>query len=151
MSSVPDLGLLEKPETLAGYLRESGLLDPGEVLTIEPLGGGISNRIVKVITPRRTLVLKQAQPKLRVAVDWFAAIDRVLIEADCMQALRPALPFGTVPEVYFIDRDNYLYAMECAPPDSVLWKSELLEGTVDLHVATHVGRILGLMHDKIGR
>ena len=141
-----DFGLLEDQHHLAAYLLERGLLEDGEQLSVAYLGGGISNRIALISTPRQAFVLKQAQPKLKVKVDWFAPVHRVLIEAEAMEAWRPMLPPGTVPEILFIDRQRFLYAMEAAPPDSVLWKVRLMRGEVDLGVARAVGEILGRMH-----
>lgn len=142
----PDLTLLSTPATLRAYLETRGLVERGEPLEVHALGGGVSNSIVRVAIGERCMVLKQAQPKLRVEADWFAPVDRVLIEADCMQVLADLLPAGTVPRVLFVDPNQYLYGMECLPAGSVLWKTELLAGSVDLDVATRVGLILARMH-----
>jgi len=141
-----DFGLLEDQGRLTTYLVERGLLEAGDEASVSPLGGGISNRIALVSTAARSFVVKQAQPKLKTKVDWFAPVDRVLIEAAAMQTWRPMLPPGTVPEVFFIDRERFLYAMEAAPLGSEMWKSSLMRGEVDLATARAVGEILGCMH-----
>ncbi len=56
------------------------------------------------------------------------------------------LPPGTVPEVYFEDRPNYLFAMTCAPDDSVTWKTYLMIGHVHPEIAGELGTILGTIH-----
>ncbi len=143
-----DVSLLDDTPLLQQYLITHGLLSRGEAIQVASLGGGVSNKIIKVIAPTRTLVIKQAQPKLRVAVDWYASVDRVLIEAECMREVGKLLPPGTVPEIYFIDKERYIYAMECAPEGSILWKTDLLDGRVDLRTAAYVGRILGAIHGR---
>jgi aminoglycoside phosphotransferase (APT) family kinase protein len=148
MEEAIDTTLLSDQERLAPYLIEWGLLGEEEPFELRSLGGGVSNRIVEIVCQDRSFVLKQAQPKLDVKEEWFAPIDRVLIEADCMEALRGLLPPGVVPEVYFVDRERFTYGMESAPAGSILWKKELMEGRIDPSVAGYVGEILAAMHSK---
>jgi aminoglycoside phosphotransferase (APT) family kinase protein len=148
MDEVIDTTLLNDPAQLAPYLVERGLLAEGEPFDLRSPGGGVSNHIVEVVCKDRSFVLKQAQPKLDVEEEWFAPIDRVLIEADCMEALRDLLPPGVVPEVYFIDRERFAYGMASASEGSVLWKQELMGGQIDPSIAGYVGQILAAMHSK---
>lgn len=143
-----DFDLLLDKSKLASYLADNGLVAERDQLNIEHLGGGVSNKIVRVTSAERSFVVKQAQPKLQVRVDWFAPVDRVLIEAKTMRVLRDLLPPGTVPEVLFIDSDRFLYAMECVPASAETWKAKLLKGEADLGVAAMAGQILGMMHGR---
>jgi tRNA A-37 threonylcarbamoyl transferase component Bud32 len=145
---VHDTALLDRPDALKDYLVGHHIIGQAETISVTPLEGGVSNKIVKVATPERTVVIKQAQPKLKVQVDWFANVDRALIEAKFMQVLQNLLPAGVVPRIYAVDPEQYLFVMECAPEDSVLWKADLMRGTVDLDVCRRVGEILGTMHGK---
>src|ERR1700740_1139480 len=87
------------------YLRTTGrLTSPGRV---EPLGGGVSNLVLRVVTDQGPFVLKQSRPQLRTRDPWFSDLDRVYREQEVMQALGPLLPAGTVPQVLFVDRPNY--------------------------------------------
>ena len=143
-----DTALLDKADVLRDYLAGQGIIGPDETISVTPLEGGISNKIVKVSTPVRKVVIKQAQPKLRVKTEWLANVDRALIEARFMQVLQDLLPSGVVPRIYAIDPEQYLFVMECAPEDSVLWKTDLMGGKVDLDVCRRAGEILGIMHGK---
>lgn len=58
------------------------------------------------------------------------------------------LPPGTVPQVHFEDRPNYLFAMTCAPDDSETWKTRLMNGQADPQIAGLLGTILGTIHAK---
>ena len=68
-------------------------------------------------------MIKQCRERLRVAMDWRARLDRIWTEYATIELLQAILPEGTVPRILFDDRSNYLFAMTCAPDDSVTWKS----------------------------
>ena len=52
---------IDVPGALEEYLRTSGRIEPGEPVTIEALGGGVSNRTLLVRRQRgRSWVVKQA-------------------------------------------------------------------------------------------
>ena len=128
------------------YLASQGVLPIDAQLTVAPLGGGVSNIVLMVRTPSQCLVLKQALPELRVAAYWPSRIDRALREAEALRIVADHLPSGAVPEVYFIDAENYIYGMSCAPASATLWKEDLLAGEVEVPVAAAAGRILAQMH-----
>ncbi len=132
------------------YLRERGRVGPGPA-RVEPLGWGVSNAVLRVVTPERTFVLKQSRPQLRTRDAWFSDLERVYREQEVMQALFPLLPAPTVPEVLFADRDNFVFAMSHAPEGSRVWKESLLAGEVDRAVGERAGFILGRIHEATGR
>jgi 5-methylthioribose kinase len=136
-------------ENAAEYLRARGWVGPGPV-RVEPLGGGVSNAVLRAESEGRRFVLKQSRPRLRTREDWFSDLERVYREQEVMEALAPVLPPGTVPEVLFADRANFVFAMSHAPPGSRVWKQELLAGVVDFGVAEHAGRVLGRIHEWSG-
>jgi len=113
--------------------------------TIEPLAGGVSNQVLRVTTPERRFVLKQSRPQLRTRDAWFSDLERIWREQEVMQALHPHLP-DVVPEVLFVDRANYVYAMSHAPMEAKVWKAELLDGRIDRDFGGSVGSVLGRMH-----
>jgi 5-methylthioribose kinase len=127
------------------YLRRRGWLDGPA--TVEPLGGGVSNAVLRIETPERLFVLKQSRPQLRTRDAWFSDLDRVYREQEVMQVLAPLLPSHTVPDVLFADRDNYVFIMAHAPRGAQVWKQQLLAGDVDFAVGEHAGRILGRIHE----
>jgi 5-methylthioribose kinase len=133
-------------ENALDYLRARGWIHAGQA-RIEPLGWGVSNSVLRIVTPERTFVLKQSRPRLRTRDTWLSDIERVYREQEVMQLLHPLLPEPTVPEVLFSDRPNYVFAMSHAPAGSQVWKETLLRGQVDLAVGERAGRILGQMHE----
>src|SRR5262245_35657923 len=132
------------------YLRERGWVG-AEPVSVEPLGGGVSNAVLRVVTPERTFVLKQSRPQLRTRDAWFSDLARVYREQEVMQVLHPLLPAPTVPEVLFCDRANFVFALSHAPAGARVGKEALLAGEVDVTLGERAGVILGRMHETTAR
>ncbi|MGH9659503.1 MAG: phosphotransferase family protein, partial [Bryobacteraceae bacterium] len=120
------------------YLRSRGV----EAIRATELGGGVSNRVWLVETPRERLVLKQALGRLRVEEEWLSDRARVFRESAALKALAPCLPAGSVPLVLFEDAREFAFAMTAAGPESANWKDLLLAGDAREDTAETVGRLL---------
>jgi 5-methylthioribose kinase len=136
-------------ENAVDYVRELGWIGR-EPAQAEVLSGGVSNQVLRITTPERRFVLKQSRPQLRTRDDWFSDLDRIYREQEVMQALHPYLP-SVVPEVLYVDRPNYVYAMSHAPLEATVWKADLLAGKIDLELGEKVGRTLGRIHEVSGQ
>ncbi|HXJ94352.1 MAG TPA: phosphotransferase [Terriglobia bacterium] len=133
----------------AAYLREKGFAVGDGDLSLECLPGGVSNRTVLVrFSDGRSWVLKQALPKLRVAVDWFSSPERIHREALALQWFARLAPAGSVPCFEFEDEPNYLLGMDAVPFPHQNWKTVLLSGRVNLNYVQQFGRLLGLVHRR---
>jgi 5-methylthioribose kinase len=132
------------------YLREQWLLNT-QCAEVETLSGGVSNVVLRVVTPERTFVLKQSRPQLRTRDAWFSDPERVYREQDVMRVLQPLLPKDTVPEILFSDRRNFVFAMSHAPAGARVWKEMLLAGSVELALGERAGSILGRIHEATAR
>lgn len=120
---------IEQPGALAGYLRATGRIEPGECPTVTRLAGGVSNRTLLVERPNgETWVVKQALPKLRVAVDWFSDPKRIEREALGLRRLSELAPAGSVPSLVFLDPERHILAMRAVPRPHENWKDQLLAG-----------------------
>jgi 5-methylthioribose kinase len=139
------------PDTAGAYLSRHGKIAESADFDAVELGGGVSNRVVQVRTADDCLVLKQPRPNLAVEEDWPADTGRVHNEAAATRAygsiLEATALSASVPAVRFEDHDEDVVGFECAPDDARMWKSDLLEGSVDPRVAEEVGRVLGTVHD----
>jgi 5-methylthioribose kinase len=138
--------------TAVDYLRDSGRVPEGSDVRVRELTGGVSNIVLRVeVAGRPPFVVKQCRERLRVAMDWRARLDRIWTESATLAVLGTILPAGTVPQVLFEDRPNYLFAMTCAPDDAATWKSHLMAGWVDPDVAARLGTIVGTIHSDAPR
>lgn len=125
------------------YLAARG--DPlPKAAVVEELGGGVSNRVLLIETGSRRFVLKQSLDRLRVQDDWRADRSRIFREARALQDAARFLPSGAVPQVLWVDQENFVFAMTAAAPAAQSWKAQLLAGEIDPGVAATVGSLLGL-------
>ena len=133
------------PEILEAVQRSGLVRDPDSV-AFRRLDGGVSSDIWLVDDGIRRFCVKRALPKLRVAADWQAPVDRNLYEGRWMQWANRAEP-GSAPELLYQDEGAGLLAMAYLPPSRYpLWKSELRAGRVEPDFARLVGKALARIH-----
>jgi 5-methylthioribose kinase len=143
------MGVELTPATALAYLREHGVVPDDASGEATALGGGVSNRVVMAETDAGCFVLKQPLANLAVADDWPADVARIHNEASATRAYASVLEGmagARVPAVRFEDDRDHVAVFSCAPNDAVMWKRELLDGTVDGDVARKTGEILGAVH-----
>jgi 5-methylthioribose kinase len=135
------------PETAVEYLRETGRVPPRRAVDVRALGWGVSNIVMRVdVEGEPPFVIKQARERLRTKRLWISRLERIWTEKAALELLFELVPDGVVPKVLFADTDNYLFAMTCAPDDSVVWKERLLAGEADPEIARKAGEVLGTIH-----
>jgi 5-methylthioribose kinase len=89
---------------------------------------------------------KRALPKLRVAADWRAPIERNLYEARWMQVAEAAVP-GSAPRMLGQHPGLGVLVMSWLPPaEHRLWKTLLRDGHAEAATAQAVGRTLVRIH-----
>jgi 5-methylthioribose kinase len=134
------------PAEFAHALRELGLAGSGR-LTGAPLTGGVSSDIWRIDTEHGPVCAKRALPKLRVAADWRASIERNVYEARWMQVADEAHP-GCTPRVLGQHPALGVLVMSYLPSATYrLWKHSLRDGEVDLSVARSVATVLVRIHN----
>jgi len=116
-------------------------------LRVEPLTGGVSSDIVRVMLPDgRAFCAKRALAQLKVAATWEAPLERNHYEIAWLRRAGQIVP-GAAPQVIAEDREHGIALLEYLPPaDYTLWKSDLLSGKADPEVPTSVARALGRIH-----
>ncbi len=128
------------------FLLAHGLAAPREAARWTPLTGGVSSDIWRVELPGRTLCVKRALPRLRVAAEWHAPVSRNAHEWAWLRFARRHVPHA-VPEPLAHDPHAGLFAMQYLPPaDHPLWKAQLLSGDIDVAMAEAVGRVMARLH-----
>ena len=90
--------------------------------------------------------VKRALPRLKVAADWRAPVERGAYEARWMQLVGAISP-ESVPRLLGRDPEAGLFVMEFLDPSRFpLWKAELSRGRVDPNFAALVGSRIGWIH-----
>lgn len=135
----------EVPDILAA-LRHMKLVGASEAPAIVPLTGGVSSDVYRVDLATGPICVKRALPKLRVAAEWLAPIERIHSEVDWFRFAGGAEP-GCVPRILAEDKDAHLFAMNYfEPADYPGWKAQLLDGHVDSDFAGKVGHSIAVIH-----
>jgi 5-methylthioribose kinase len=137
----------EDRDTIAASLERMGLIAHGANLTAVPLSGGVSCDVWHVKMPNgREMIVKRALPRLRVAAEWKAPVERAGTEADWYNLVAEFDP-RIVPEILGEDRAHHVFAMEYLPPQThKLWKAELAAGHAEAEFAVRVGERLAHIH-----
>ena len=131
--------------TVAAYVARRGIVSHGEPLSVQPLGGGVSNVVLAVESPHTRVVVKQSLPRLRVADEWLANRERAVTEAEALRLAAQLTP-DAIPRVFDVDPVECALVMELAPPGWLTWKEFLLAGEADAGVAARVGSLLAAWH-----
>jgi len=129
------------------FLQTAGLMQPGAQLACVPLTGGVSSDIWKVDLPGRSVCVKRALPRLRVAQVWEAPVERNRYERLWMETVAAIVP-GAVPGVLAGDDSGFLAMAYLAPEHYPLWKAELAAGRSDPVFAGRVGAALARIHAR---
>ena len=138
---------IEDLAALRQYLMLHKRVSPGEIVAFRALQGGVSNRTVLVAwADRHGWVLKQALPKLRVAVDWYSSTERIRVEAEALRWFNRCAPAGATPRFVWEDPPNHLLAMEAIPEGHENWKSILLREEIVADHFQQFGLLLGTIH-----
>lgn len=137
---------LEPEARVKEFLLRHGLMRPAEDATLSPLTGGVSSDLWRVDLPGRSICVKGALARLKVAQEWLAPKSRNRVEYDWLKFASTIAP-AHVPQVLAFDEQAGLFAMQFLPPEEFpVWKAELLAGRIDLEAAYAVGDLVGRLH-----
>ena len=137
----------EEATELTGALVRMGLAAPADVPRYTPLAGGVSSLIVRADIAGRSVCIKRALAKLKVASDWSAPVERSDAEAAWLRAAAAIVP-GAVPQVLGQDAVTRAFAMDyLEPAANPVWKTQLLAGKADTATATAVAGALVAIHN----
>jgi aminoglycoside phosphotransferase (APT) family kinase protein len=136
----------EELRVLRLAMERMGLLASGETPRLTQLSGGVSSLIVRADTQHGSFCVKQALPKLKVAADWLAPVERSATEIEWLKVASRLAP-GAVPQVRAEDRASFTFAMDYLDPQSYpVWKEQLRAGKVDEKFAGEVALLLVAIH-----
>lgn len=140
-----DLEYAPTPE-LGAFLQRTGLCPAASKTRWTPLTGGVSSDIWKVELPGRTVCIKRALSRLKVAAKWEAPVSRNAFEWEWIKFAAHTVP-GSVPLPIAHDLEAGLFAMEyLEPARHPVWKQQLMAGQVDPSVAKALGSTVATLH-----
>ncbi len=144
--SYPIFGLPTMNDELNEFLYRHGLAARGAPIAWTPLPGGVASDICRVDAPPRTLCVKRALGKLKVAADWQVPTTRNAYEWAWIRYASLHAP-GSVPAPLAYDAAFGMFAMEFLDPAAYPnWKQLLLQGTADSGTAAAVAKLLAQLH-----
>jgi D-3-phosphoglycerate dehydrogenase len=135
----------EVVRVLAG---ESPLHPCNRLVAGTPLPGGVASDIRIIQAPGGPQVIKRSLAKLRVASDWFSDPRRSSTEVAAIQSIGALIGKEHVPRVLWSDPEQNTFAMSLIDEPYKNWKTELMNGRVDLRTASSTGHLLGCLHSK---
>lgn len=139
------------PNDILAVLRRGGLLELGVVPTMQPLSGGVSSDIWRVDLAAGAFCVKRALPKLRVAADWQAPVERNAYEAAWMAVVADIVP-DAVPPVLHSDVAGHALVMPFLDPERYRgYKSMLLAGQGERWMAEIVADRLVRIHNTTAK
>lgn len=133
-------------DQLNDFLYRNGLAARGDPIAWTPLAGGVASDIWRVDVPRRTICVKRALGKLKVAAHWEAPTTRNAYEWAWIRYASRHAP-GAVPAPLAHDTALGMFAMEFLDPAAYPnWKQLLLQGIADSGTAVAVAKLLAHLH-----
>lgn len=133
-------------EEARNFLVDHGLAPQHASFEMTSLTGGVSSDIVRIDIGNRSICLKRALPKLKVAGEWHADVRRNAHEVEWLAVAVKIVP-GAVPEVLAADPVMNIYAMPFLDPAMhPIWKSELMVGRIKRGFAASVTTLLARIH-----
>ena len=134
------------PEDILTALARLGLVNRGTGIRAAALPGGVSSDIWKIELGARTVCVKRALARLKVASDWRAPVERNAFEAAWIETAGRIVP-QAVPRLLGHDPEAGLIAMEYLEPDAFpLWKEKLRQGRADPEDARNVAAAIAAIH-----
>lgn len=130
---------------------ELGLGQPGEIGAVTALTGGVASDIASVQVGEARYCVKFALPKLKVAADWHAPVQRNAAEYAWLEVAAKVVPQSAV-RLHGRSEAAHGFVMEFVSGEAVyLWKSALLAGQPLRGEAAKVGDMTGRIHAASAR
>ncbi len=136
----------EQAAAILRFIHAARLVPSGCCPRMRRLTGGVSSDVWLIESRAKAFCVKRALPKLRVAMDWWAPVERNANEAAWFEVVATFMP-EAVPAILAKDAAAGAFAMEYFPQrDYPTWKALLREGKVSIETAAQVGARLARIH-----
>lgn len=136
-------------DNIAEYVHARHLLDvpPKADYSVEQLGGGFLNTVLRISCGGRSIIVKQALDALRLFPDLKVTTDRIVFEHQAILKLNELFPEQTVPPVLHFDDDHRILVMGDLGQTPLL-ETMLINGQVDPITAERLGTFLAELHRR---
>ena len=134
------------PEAICATMRRMNLVPQGERCVCQPLSGGVSSDIWRIVIGNERYCLKRALPRLKVAQLWEAPVARNAFEWEWLKLAGTICP-DAVPKLVAHDPQAGLFVTAYLDPVNYpLWKNQLRDGIVEERTAQRVAERLVRIH-----
>lgn len=136
-------------DNVAEYVHARHLLDvpPDADYSVEQLGGGFLNTVLRISCGGKSVVVKQALDALRLFPDLKVTTDRIVFEHRALIKLNELFPGECIPPVLHFDDDERILVMGDLGQTPLL-ETVLTEGKVDPVTAERLGEFLAELHRR---
>ncbi|HWI25680.1 MAG TPA: aminoglycoside phosphotransferase family protein [Stellaceae bacterium] len=134
--------------TIVAALRQLGIAGASEFVECRPLEGGVSSDIWLAELPDRTVCIKRALPRLKVAQLWEAPVARNQYEWEWFCTVQQVCPAAVPPLLGRVEKADLFVMGYLDPRAYPLWKTRLREGDADPTMAAAVGDLLARIHRR---
>jgi 5-methylthioribose kinase len=140
--------ILDK-DNVAEYVHARHLLHvpPGTDYSVETLGGGFLNTVLRIQSDGQSVIVKQALDALRLFPDLKVTTDRIVFERNALDVVNRLFPDGTAPPVLHFDDDDRILVMGDLGTTPLL-EQQLIDGHVDPDTPDRLGTFLAELHRK---
>ena len=134
-------------DNITEYLHARHLLQvsPGTDYSVEALGGGFLNTVLRIQSGGQSVIVKQALDALRLFPDLKITTDRIVFERKALEILNRLFPDGIVPPILYFDDDNRVLVMGDLGAKPLL-EQALINGHVNPDTAERLGAFLAGLH-----
>jgi hypothetical protein len=132
---------------LLHYLEERDVFCEASELLPVYFSGGVSSTVAMVSNERKSVIVKQALPQLKVTEEWLCDPARMHIEHEALSTYARLVP-DNVPHPIFYDEDNFIMVREAVPDNYPMWKMQLLNGLLDFATARRTIDVLLTVHNE---
>ncbi len=138
--------ILDK-DNVAEYVHARHLLHvpKGSDYSVEALGGGFLNTVLRVQSGGNSVIVKQALDALRSFPDLKVSTDRIVFERKALDVVNKMFPEGTAPPVLDFDDENRILVMGDLGTTPLL-EQQLIDGNVDPDTPIRLGKFLADLH-----
>ena len=136
-------------DNVAEYVHARHLLDvpPDSDYSVDPLGGGFLNTVLRISCGGRSVIIKQALDALRLFPDLKVTTDRIVFEHRALLKLNELFPGHTIPSVLHFNDEHRILVMGDLGRTPLL-ETMLTDGQVDPVTAERLGAFAAELHQR---